>query len=231
MAVNLYYRIDAKNPPKPTSNVVLGVPLSMLQIDANWKSVSDNLDSNDEILKEHGELIDTKAPINNPKFTGYVQFPTTDLEYPNTLPEGSVYFDTNKQMLMVKNNGKWSSMSTGDSLDFYLPLKGGTLSGNLTGTNGEFFGFLSCFNPTADPTDENTKTEKVATTNWVDTTITKVLYDKLGIKPDDGSSDPSNPPDNSMTIVKGDMILKDGVVVAQQLYGDIDCGELTIDDL
>lgn len=228
MAVNLYYRIDATNPPIPSSNVVLGVPLSMLQIDANWKSVSDNLNNHDNTLKEHGDLIATKAPINNPKFTGYVTFPDSKLDYPNTIPEGSVYFNTVKQTLMVKNNGRWSSLSTGDSLQFYLPLAGGTMTGDLKGVNGEFFGFLKAFNPDADPNDEETKTQKVATIDWVNTNTYAILKEVLGIASD---GEGGSTGDSSMTIEQGNIVLNNGYVVAKQLYGDIDCGVMELSDL
>lgn len=224
MALNLYYRLDGKNPPIPSSDIVLGVPLSMLQIDANWKSVANAIISIDETLVSHNESIEDKAPKNNPSFSGYVTFPTSSDDYSDNVPVGSVYYNTTTNTLLVKTENGWVGLGTNNDLAFYLPKAGGDLYGKLEAVDAVFRGVLETYSPDYDPDSEEELEpvlERVATAEWVEKVIEKHIVERFG----EISKEPVG--DECYNVFVND---PNGIIYAAKLMGDIDMGVMTAEN-
>ena len=65
MAVKLYYRINATNPPVASQDAVLARPLSMLEIDGNMKALANAFAQNDTTIEEIYVALDGKASFGS----------------------------------------------------------------------------------------------------------------------------------------------------------------------
>ncbi len=223
MSLSLYYRIDGKNPPIPSSDIVVGVPLSMLQIDANWKSVSNAVDSIEESLETHSGEIAEKAPTVNPQFSGYMGLPTSTDDYPTTLPLGSVYFNTKTNTVEVLTEDGWRGLGTNEDLSFYLPLGGGNMYGTLEGIDANFRGVLRAYNPDfkTGEGDSQTQLERVVTDQWAKDYIDDQFEKRLGVL-----EPPSESGENNVYFN-----IPNGTIIAGKFQGDFDAGVLTNENI
>lgn len=208
MAVKLYYRINATNPPLPTQDVVKSAPLSMLEIDGNMKALANAFIDNDAAIEDIYVALDNKAPINRPQFTGYIVIPSVASgSYPNQPIEGMLVYDTKRKELMVYQQNKWSPIATSLGLGDYVKRSGDIMSGKLTGTTSEWSMNIKALPPDADP---ESSTDIVATVDWVKHTTNQLIEERLT-----GGSG------TGITINDGDLIVNDGTI-----YGNIDMGVL-----
>lgn len=218
MAVKLYYRINATNPPLPTQDAVKSAPLSMLEIDGNMKAIANAFASNDTTIEEIYVALDGKAPINRPHFTGYIVIPSVvSGNYPLQPVEGMLVYDKQRGELMVYTQGNWTPVATTLGLGDYVKRSGDIMSGKLTGTAAEWSMNIKALPPEA---EQGSTTDVVATVAWVKQTARQLIEERL--------TGGSGTGDDSIIINTGDMTVHNGDLIVERgtIYGNIDMGVL-----
>lgn len=218
MAVKLYYRINATNPPIPAQDTVLARPLSMLEIDGNMKALANAFAQNDTTIEEIYVALDGKAPINRPQFTGYIILPSVVAgSYPLNPSEGMVVYDKERQEVMVYLRNQWTPLASSLGLTDYVKRAGDIMTGKLTGTTSEWSMNIKALPPEA---EQGSLTDVVATVEWVKSTAQKLIEERL--------TGGSGTGDDSIIINTGDMTIHRGdlTVVEGTIYGNMDMGVL-----
>lgn len=218
MAVHLYYRINATNPPIPTQDAVINVPLSMLQIDGNMKAIANAFADNDTTIEDIYIQLDEKAPINRPEFTGYIVIPSVVAgSYPTKPQEGMIVYDKATHQLMVYTNNQWTAISTTLGLGDYVKRAGDIMTGKLTGTTAEWSMNIRALPPGG---SQGEQTDVVATVGWTEDKAKQLIEERLG-----GSGGTG---DDSITVGTGDLTINNGDIIVNNgtIYGNLDMGVL-----
>lgn len=218
MAVTLYYRINATNPPTPTQDTVLARPLSMLEIDGNMKALANAFADNDATIEEIYIALDGKAPINRPAFTGSITLPNVIASsYPLNPTEGMIVFDKDTQQVMVYLRGQWSPLATAVGLGDYVKRAGDIMTGKLTGTTSEWSMNIKALPPDA---EQGSVTDIVATVEWVKKTARQLVEERLTGGTGTG--------DDSIIVNTGDVTINRGdlTVLGGMIRGNLDMGVL-----
>lgn len=240
MAIALHYRkhlsINELEPHMAESDHVLGRPLTMLEIDANMKTIDLAFDKNEDDHTAIYKEIAKKAPINYPILRGFVGLPTYKSKklLPTTyvgegsssqpVPVGALAFDneTKGVMLRVDQGAEgWVAVSTEKTMGDYVCRTGDDMTGPLTGTTSTWSNTIKALPP--DGEVGVTEVDTVATVGWAKKTITDMIDNRLN-----GGGEGSN----NIIINKGDLIVNkgniivDGTITANRLQGDLDCGVL-----
>lgn len=227
MPLNLYYRANATNPPKPSQIVVKASPLTILEIDANFKTISDAFDDNDVSLSDIHSELDSKAPINRPEFTGYIRLPNvTQGNYPSNPSVGTVVYDRTNGSLAIYNGTQWALLSVfdADANNLYVKRTGDIMTGKLTGTTSEWTSNIKALPPEA-PTDS--ATDVVATVEWVKNKALEIVNDRLN--GGTGSGDGITVSSGDITVNQGDVIIDRGDLIVSYgtIKGNLDMGVLS----
>ena len=232
MALSIYYRktFNPEELPFAKSDVVLDRPLTMLEIDANMKTIDMAFDSNQEKLDDIHHLLDTKAPIRNPIFRGIVSLPqyanasllprqvTGADGAPLIAPVGTLAFTLdNRQIMVLTQNDtlgtKWSAVNTQESMSGYVKKTGDIMTGNLEGTSASWSQNIFALPPGG--IIGETQKDVVATVEWTKDTIKDLIDERLnGGSGEEGTQ-------NNIVINKGDLIINNGNINAD--------GNITID--
>lgn len=218
MAVKLYYRINATNPPTPAQDTVLARPLSMLEIDGNMKALANAFADNDVTIDEIYIALDGKAPINRPAFTGSITLPNVVAgSYPLNPTEGMIVFDKDTQEVMVYLRGQWSPLATAVGLSDYVKRAGDIMTGKLTGTTSEWSMNIKALPPDA---EQGSLTDIVATVEWVKKTAKQLIEERLTGGAGTG--------DDSIIVNTGDVTINRGdlTVFEGTIRGNLDMGVL-----
>lgn len=219
MAVKLYYRINATNPPVPTQDVVKSIPLSMLEIDGNMKALANAFEANDATIEEIYVSLDGKAPINRPAFTGSITLPIVVAgSYPINPTEGMIVYDRDTQQVMVYTRNQWTSLSTTIGMGDYVKRAGDIMTGKLTGTTSEWSMNIKALPPDA---EQGALTDVVATVQWVQDKANELIEQRLT-----GGSGGTGA--DNITINTGDLNINRGNIYVNEgtIYGNIDMGVL-----
>ena len=219
MAVTLYYRINATNPPIPTQDTVLARPLSMLEIDGNMKALANAFADNDATIEEIYIALDGKAPINRPAFTGSITLPNVVASsYPLNPTEGMIVYDRDTQQVMVYTRNQWTSLSTTIGMGDYVKRAGDIMTGKLTGTTSEWSMNIKALPPDA---EQGALTDVVATVQWVQDKARELIEQRLT-----GGSGGTGA--DNITINTGDLNINRGNIYVNEgtIYGNIDMGVL-----
>ena len=240
--VNLYYRTSL-NPKVPSTSIVISNPLSMEQLDGNFKSIDNSFENFDHITTQLANDLATKAPINNPQFAGAVTFPNSSIDPSKDPKDGTVYYNTEQQTLLCYSKGEWQPLSFSNGLSSYVKKTGDIMSGKLIGEDASFKKRLES-RPTGLMIEDHDG-DDVGTTG-VDIVVTRKWFEasqKAAIEKAVGSvegqvTSPNiesnhiviNGSDNkdSITVNKGNVTVNDGDVVVNNgfLRGNIDLGTL-----
>ena len=218
MAVKLYYRINATNPPIPAQDTIKSAPLSMLEIDGNMKALANAFADNDATIEEIYIALDGKAPINRPAFTGSITLPNVVAgSYPLNPTEGMIVFDKDTQEVMVYLRGQWSPLATAVGLSDYVKRAGDIMTGKLTGTTSEWSMNIKALPPDA---EQGSLTDIVATVDWVKKTAKQLIEERLtgGAGTGDDSIIVNT---GNVTINRGDLTVFEGTI-----RGNLDMGVL-----
>ena len=218
MAVKLYYRINATNPPIPAQDTIKSAPLSMLEIDGNMKALANAFADNDATIDEIYIALDGKAPINRPAFTGSITLPNVVAgSYPLNPTEGMIVFDKDTQEVMVYLRGQWSPLATAVGLSDYVKRAGDIMTGKLTGTTSEWSMNIKALPPDA---EQGSLTDIVATVEWVKKTAKQLIEERLtgGAGTGDDSIIVNT---GNVTINRGDLTVFEGTI-----RGNLDMGVL-----
>ena len=218
MAVKLYYRINATNPPVPAQDTTLARPLSMLEIDGNMKALANAFADNDVTIDEIYIALDGKAPINRPAFTGSITLPNVVAgSYPLNPVEGMIVFDKDTQEVMVYLRGQWSPLATAVGLSDYVKRAGDIMTGKLTGTTSEWSMNIKALPPDA---EQGSLTDIVATVEWVKKTAKQLIEERLTGGAGTG--------DDSIIVNTGDVTINRGdlTVFEGTIRGNLDMGVL-----
>lgn len=218
MAVKLYYRINATNPPIPAQDTIKSAPLSMLEIDGNMKALANAFADNDATIDEIYIALDGKAPINRPAFTGSITLPNVVAgSYPLNPTEGMIVFDKDTQEVMVYLRGQWSPLATAVGLSDYVKRAGDIMTGKLTGTTSEWSMNIKALPPDA---EQGSLTDIVATVDWVKKTAKQLIEERLTGGAGTG--------DDSIIVNTGDITINRGdlTVFEGTIRGNLDMGVL-----
>ena len=218
MAVKLYYRINATNPPIPAQDTIKSAPLSMLEIDGNMKALANAFADNDATIDEIYIALDGKAPINHPAFTGSITLPNVVAgSYPLNPTEGMIVFDKDTQEVMVYLRGQWSPLATAVGLSDYVKRAGDIMTGKLTGTTSEWSMNIKALPPDA---EQGSLTDIVATVEWVKKTAKQLIEERLTGGAGTG--------DDSIIVNTGDVTINRGdlTVFEGTIRGNLDMGVL-----
>lgn len=225
MSIALYYRINATTPDQATTTTVVNRPLTMLEIDGNFKSIADAFVDTDSAITTINTTLSTKAPINRPTFTGSITIPScTSTTRPLQPVEGMVVFDRSEKSLITYDGSQWITLTTNAGLDGYVKRTGDILTGKLIGTTAEFSGNIRALPPDSEP---GSTTDLVATCGWVESQVLTIVNNRLSGGSGSGDDDSININTGSLNVYRGDVTIERGdLYVGGTIHGDIDLGIL-----
>lgn len=175
MAINLYYRISS-TPDVPTQTAVIAAPLTMEQIDGNFKSISDYFGSHDDDITDIRNILTTKVDKGDAEFNKSLTLNPVDRKPSHPKNGQIIFFEDRLWMYRVSEDGTgdWYPIYDGASGAF-VNKAGDTMTGPLNGTTAKFTGATIQSTPPGTKEGSTASPEDVATANWTKDQLNNVV--------------------------------------------------------